>query len=568
MTPDIRITLLYVAVALLWIITSDTIVAILSAGRTELLHIFSTLKGGLYVLLTGGLLLVVLRREFNHRRQIEQNLIERERDFRNLFRNHPQPMWVIDQYTLRFVEVNEAAVAHYGYTRAEFLKMSLVDIRPPEDVPRLLEHVPHTKPELQQHSVWRHRYKDGTVIDVEIISHTLEFNGTPAVLVVAENVTARRAAEKALHEQQERLNSILESIDDVVWSAELVPEYHVAYLSSAAERLYGIPLDILLTNPTRVLDVIHPDDHTSVANNQIKVFETGAGDVEYRIIRPDGAQRWVRDRTRVTVDANGTPVRWDGTLTDITSHKEHEAEQLERERLQTALHKEIELNNLRRRFMSMISHQFRNPLTTISTSAGILEAYASRMTPEQSQRHFAMIQIQVAHLVNLLDDLLKLLTAETIGPDFHPQQLNLTSLVKEQVEQTRQNTQGAYEIDLHGTEREILLNADARLIGQALENLLTNATKYSPRGSTIRVELDRTEQTVILHVRDQGIGIPPEDQTRLFEAFYRGSNVANVEGTGLGLAITKQAIELHGGSINLESQPGRGSTFTITLPSV
>lgn len=141
-------------------------------------------------------------------------LQDSEATFRLLFASHPHPMWVYDLDTLAFLEVNDAAVDHYGYSRAEFLAMRITDIRPPEDVPRLLEDVQQERPVLQHSGHWRHRLKDGRVIDVEITSHTLEFAGRSAALVVALDITERLRAESALRESEARYRLLIETMND------------------------------------------------------------------------------------------------------------------------------------------------------------------------------------------------------------------------------------------------------------------------------------------------------------------------------------------------------------------
>ena len=146
-----------------------------------------------------------LRADITERTRVAEALGQSEASFRLLFADHPQPMWVYDLETLHFLEVNEAAVAHYGYSRDEFLHMRITDIRPPEDVPRLLENLAGSRPDLQRSDQWRHRRRDGRIIDVEITSHTLEFTGRRAALVVAADITERRQGEEALRASEAQL---------------------------------------------------------------------------------------------------------------------------------------------------------------------------------------------------------------------------------------------------------------------------------------------------------------------------------------------------------------------------
>lgn len=161
--------------------------------------------------------------------------------FQLLFANNPLPMWVYDLQTLRFLEVNEAAIVYYGYTREEFLNMTLADIRPPEDVPRLLDDVARERPALQFSGQWRHRRKDGTVFDVEIVSHTLEYAGRAAVLVVAQDVTERRRTEAALRQRKAEFRTLVEHSPDLI--AHVDRQLRHLYVNPALERATGIPPD-------------------------------------------------------------------------------------------------------------------------------------------------------------------------------------------------------------------------------------------------------------------------------------------------------------------------------------
>jgi hypothetical protein len=149
-----------------------------------------------------------LRAEIAERNRAEEAIRQSEASFRLLFANNPQPMWVYDLETLQFLEVNEATVAHYGYSRDEFLRMRITNIRPPEELPRLLEDLARERPDLQHAGPWKHRRRDGGIIDVEIASHTLEFSGRLAALVVAADITERREAEETLRTRDEHIRQL------------------------------------------------------------------------------------------------------------------------------------------------------------------------------------------------------------------------------------------------------------------------------------------------------------------------------------------------------------------------
>jgi PAS domain S-box-containing protein len=234
------------------------------------------------------------------------------------------------------------------------------------------------------------------------------------------------------------------------------------------------------------------------------------------------------------------------------------------EDLRQSLAKEKNLNELKSRFSSMISHEFRTPLATIQSSTDLVKHYGPKMSAERKDDHLNTIQSQVQHLTTMLDDILTISKAESVGLDFKPKSADLYALCSGLVSEHQQNAADSRRIVFSGT--PITAVVDEKLLRQAIGNLLSNAVKYSPEGSSIYLDLTRKQEQVTICVRDQGIGIPKEDQEQLFQTFHRAENVGNVTGTGLGLAITRHAVELHGGSIRVESEVGAGTTFTVTLP--
>jgi signal transduction histidine kinase len=234
--------------------------------------------------------------------------------------------------------------------------------------------------------------------------------------------------------------------------------------------------------------------------------------------------------------------------------------------LQKALEKEKELNQLKSRFVSMTSHEFRTPLTTIMGATELLKHYSHQWNEEKKLVYFNRIHTAVNRMTQMLDDMLLLGKVEAGKWDFNPVWLNLVnfcnSVVEElQVGDTREH-KVIFTVEGEATDAYI----DEKLLRHILTNLLSNAIKYSPVGSDVYLFLKFLNRDVIFQVQDRGIGIPKEDQKHLFEGFYRAHNVGKISGTGLGLAIVKKAVELHKGKIKLNSEVGVGTTFTVNIP--
>jgi signal transduction histidine kinase len=275
------------------------------------------------------------------------------------------------------------------------------------------------------------------------------------------------------------------------------------------------------------------------------------------------------------------------TLFDITDRKEVELEMQRREQWYRALAGNLPKTTvflfdhdlrylivegeaptfpLKSRFLSIASHEFRNPLAVIMTSADLMSRHRDNMTEVQIAERLKKIQGQVNHLRGIVQDVLELEGMQQGRIRFNPEEADLDALCREILEEFRTSPGQIHELAYSGLDWPVLASLDVRMMRQVVTNLLSNAVKYSPDGHTVWVSLAHEADSLVLHVRDEGIGIPPEEINRLFTAFHRAENVGNIPGIGLGLNIIKQAVELHGGSVSLESTINVGTTFSVTLP--
>lgn len=217
-------------------------------------------------------------------------------------------------------------------------------------------------------------------------------------------------------------------------------------------------------------------------------------------------------------------------------------------------------------YLSIASHEFRNPLATIKIATEVLQRYGEKLSEDRKCRHLQRIQSATDSLNYLLEDMLTLERASSGKFQCEPKWIDVVSFCQEQVEALQFSAGNRYHLQLFIAGEYTYACLDEKLLWHLLNNLLCNAIKYSPNGGTISLTLAGDETNVTFQVRDQGIGIPSESQERLFEPFYRASNVGMIPGTGLGLAIVKQCIEMHDGQITVESVAGQGTTFTVMLP--
>lgn len=235
--------------------------------------------------------------------------------------------------------------------------------------------------------------------------------------------------------------------------------------------------------------------------------------------------------------------------------------------LKQALEKEKELGELKSRFVTMASHEFRTPLAIILSTTETLTIYRDRLTEEEIDKRLERISQQVNHLRTVMDDVLHLARGQT-GKTmvFMPEQMDFDRQCREIVEEFENQSRYQNRLRYHGPPTACFCNGDPRLIRKFMSNLISNALKYSPDEKPVTVRLQATETEITFSVQDEGIGIPDKDLYLLFEPFYRASNVGTISGTGLGLTITKQAVELHNGTLSVASQQNVGTTFVVRIP--
>jgi signal transduction histidine kinase len=242
--------------------------------------------------------------------------------------------------------------------------------------------------------------------------------------------------------------------------------------------------------------------------------------------------------------------------------------------IRRTLEKQKELGELKSRVITTISHEFRTPLTTIMGSSELLKHYGQTWSEEKKLKHFQRIEYAVEQITKLLNDVILIGQTEAGELEVNPTKLDVEVITREIVEEL----QHGWESQPIGNKRivptivfssqvdEAQAQLDGKLMRQILTHLVSNAVKYSPQSQKVCVDLVSQQGQAIFRIQDEGIGIPAEDQERVFETFYRASNAGTIQGTGLGLAIAKKCVDLLGGQITLESEVGVGTTVTVILP--
>ena len=406
------------------------------------------------------------------------------------------------------------------------------------------------------------RKKDGTQIWVFTDSRAIDAAEPQAGIIIGiGDITERKLAEAALRQTKERLDLAMQSSAISIW--EWDARRGTIYLDAALAQMTGDEPHERYLTLDEMVPLVHPDDVDAVRQAQTDCIKglRPLYRIEHRLKTASGDWVWVLSRGRVVEHADdGSALRMAGTNVDITQRKRAEVELL------VALQREKELSEMKSKFVSIASHELRTPLATILSSAELLEHYSDGLSAEDKLKMLHGIQGGVKRMNAMIEDVLVIGKAEAGALQFEPRPVDLGELCRKVVEELRLGVAKQHVIRFEQEFERGSLNLDEKLLRHILTNLLSNAVKYSPPGSTVSLLLAERDGNTVIEVGDQGIGIPVEDQARLFESFQRASNVGNRQGTGLGLVIVKKAVELHGGTISIDSKVDAGTRISVRLP--
>jgi PAS domain S-box-containing protein len=524
---------------------------LLSINGRPLKHADGTLRGG-----------VVVFHDMTERKRVEEALRQSEQRYHLLFDSNPQPVWVYDVKTLAILDVNHSAVRNYGYSREEFLSLTIKDIRSPEDMPTLLESAMKAPLDTETSGVWQHRKKDGTLIEVEITSHPLLYEGRDARLDVATDITTRKKVEKALRQSEERFRLL---VSEVTGYAILLldSEGRIASWNAGAERIKGYRSEEIIGQhfsrfyPTEDVERGKPAYELKVAVEQGRFEEEG-----WRI-RKDGSRFWAHVVITALYDETGL-LRGFGKVTrDITERRRTE------ELLMHAKEEAERASKFKDQFLSTMSHELRTPLNAVLGFSDLLADERYGPLNDRQQRYVTHIHTGGKHLLKLISDILDLSKIEAGRMELSHEDVTVASAFAEVISALYPLAEKKSQGLLQRVESDLHVRADALRFKQMLMNLAGNAIKFTPEGGRIELAARQVDDQVRVEVRDNGPGIPAEQQQRIFEAFFRLRETGTAtEGTGLGLAITARLVELHGGKLGIESQPGEGTCFYFSLPLI
>ncbi len=509
---------------------------------------------------TGEVQIWGIAQDISARKRAERALRDSEEKFKALFEFSPLGMARVS-WDGKFQQVNRAFAEIIGYPVEEVYELTYWDVTPreyEEQEARILEIVKATGIFGPFKKEYIHR--DGHRVPIELSGMLIRSpDGDDQLWGIAVDTTERTRAEQALKESERMFRALFETSAQGVMLHE---NELFSAVNPAAARIFGVePEDLVGMHPRDFAPEFQPDGVPSAIAAQQRLedcLEHGTTKFEWAQLHRDGHE--VMMEVTLTMIEGGRNGLIQAVVTDISERKRAELE------MKRALERERELNQLKNNFVSMVSHEFRTPLGIIQSSAEILADYIERLDPAEREEQLRSIIKNSRRMAGLMEDVLLLGRLDAGRMVFRPGPLDLGALCRRIVDELHSISSERCPIRFFTAGVPAAIQADERLLRHILINILSNAVKYSEEGEAVVFQVTGTEDALRFHVRDRGIGIPREDQQRLFDAFQRGSNVGQRPGTGLGLVIVKQSVELHGGTIEVDSEVGSGTTVRVFIP--
>lgn len=379
------------------------------------------------------------------------------------------------------------------------------------------------------------------------------------------DISALIMAEQRLKDSEEKYRLISENIQDVITIFDTKGE--VYYISPSATKITGITQEQYKSKS--IFELVHPDDRNLIKRFMYNlVLGEKESKLTYRALWLDGTYHWNESLVSF-LEKRGKNIVLQASTRDITERMKAQ------EDLTKALQKEKELSELKSRFVSMASHEFRTPLATIKSSSELIKLFIDKDENQLSPIVYGKVNKKIENILtdidritDLMSDILTMGKVEANQIVYNPRPLSLSEFLTEYLEMDAVKIIKNRVLNNNIPANSYLTNMDTKLMRQVFQNLIENAFKYSADDKTVELILIATEKSSIFRVKDHGIGIPANDLQFMFQSFFRASNVENIPGTGLGMAIVKLFVEMHSGTISIESTINVGTTITIEIPNI
>jgi PAS domain S-box-containing protein len=492
-----------------------------------------------------------------------------EAQWRLLFTANPNPMWIFDEETLRFLAVNEAAVSAYGWMEEEFLSFTVLDVRPPEERERARQIIEQNRnvrgARIGEFLFWR---KDGTSMEMEVSASSLTFENRPARLSMLKDITERKLAEENLRESEDRYRSLIETTSDWIWEADAMGR--CTYASPRVEEILGYAPGELIGRTA--YDFMPEEERRRLRPilSEIAVLKQPFSFLE-NISRHKDGRPVVLETSGVPIfSADGTIAGYRGINRNITDRKRAEEE---RKKLEEQFHQMQKMESIGT-LAGGIAHDFNNILSSVMGYAELtLLEVEEGSEAEDNLKHLLKAACRAKNLVK------QILTFSRQGK-IEKRPLDLRAMIAENLNFLRATLPTTIQIKQTMEQGSDLIEGDATDISQIIMNLCTNAAQaMGEGGGTLEVFLNRVNvnpkgeaaaQGIVpggylrLGVRDTGGGIPPDILKKIFDPYFTTKEVG--KGTGLGLSVVQGIIKNYGGGITVSSEAGQGTLFEVYFP--
>lgn len=498
-----------------------------------------------------------LNKEIERRRRYEQELHRNYERYRKLADNLPNGSVALLDEHLRFQFVGGQELVRFGITGAMF------------EGQRIFETMSDVARRDELYALLRRAFQGETIkYEVEFQGQTYIANGTPLyepdgsikeVLVITQNITERKQAEAELWQRRQEFQALAEHAPDLI--ARFNRSLEFTYVNPVIETVTGLPPAAFIGKRpgfSAVQGAWYRERGLALLQS---VAESGVQAEDVFSLNTPLGERWYQIRIVPEFASDGSVENVLAISRDITDF--HRTQ----ENIQNALIRERELNQMKSQFVRITSHELRTPLATIMFSCNALERYGETMQQAERVECYDDIKRAVTGMIDLMNSVLFIQRAESSEQALTLTRVEVRPFLETVIADVLKTEERGGNVQLSTSADTPTIEADHTLLWHIFKNLISNAVKYSPEHGTVSVEHSLVHGRHRFDVRDRGIGIAPRDIPHIFDVFHRGSNVGTLSGTGLGLAIAKQAVERHGGSLEVESIEGKGSVFTVILPA-
>ena len=467
------------------------------------------------------------------------NKINSEKDTGySLFENTSHPLWVLDIETLRFLDVNPAAVKKYGYSKKEFAKISIKDILLEKEVPLFKKYIKELSKgkNAEERYEWHHKTKEGKTITVFASRNIISFNEVKALMVSIHDITEKELAERKLKESEEKYRKLMELANDPI----ILIDYEKDLILEANKKAQ----ELLEIHPSKNRYVKHSEIHPREAYKEhMKIIKEAVkkGSLTYETITKTKSGKTIRTEVSSTVLNLDHKTIVQCIFRDVTKQKQ--------------------LENLKTEFLSVAAHELKTPITTIKL---MLDALRRKGEVNPDSKYIQTLDRKINHLTKLINELLDISRIETNKLNLQFEIFDITKAIKEVVEKM-QFIAGGRKL-IFAERKKINAYGDEERIERVLVNLITNAISHSKENTKIKISVLSKNKEILVSVKDQGEGISKENLKKIFDRFFQHRTHGEKTGFGLGLYIAREIVEQHNGKIWVKSKPGIGSTFYFMLP--